>query len=73
MIEQLESSINFIFECSKPSRIDASTWLKQEIESTEKDIDYYVEKRNLEILRANERTEWIQNLKVSLENFDEQV
>jgi hypothetical protein len=70
MDEQLTTSIGF--DCSTsyyekmPERLAAAEWRQKEVESAERDVAYHLEKHQDEIKRANERTEWMRQLRASL-------
>jgi hypothetical protein len=68
MVKQLEGSIDHdtTYTPDKPTREDASSFLKTERERAKRNVEYHREKEREELERAKEGTEWIRALRESV-------
>lgn len=69
MVDQIRSSIDF--DCGmeydkKPQFITIEEWYKMKVDRVERDIEYHTKEDMEEVERAEVRTEWVQQLKQSL-------
>lgn len=69
MVQQLTESLKF--DCGdrndwKPKRLNGSAWLEKKIASTERGVEYHTKGLADDIKRAEERTQWVQQLRDSL-------
>lgn len=67
MIDQLATSLRGSYRPIPPAKLEPTEWHRSEIEKAMKDIGYHAEAQAQEIERAAGRTEWIKQLRASLE------
>ncbi len=68
MLEQLRSSLDF--DCGHdlppPIRLPGEMWQTETLEKASRDLVHHTTKRDEEIVRTNERNEWLRHLRASL-------
>jgi hypothetical protein len=71
MVQQIEESIKFdcsIIYLDAPKKQSAKEWRQAEVEKISQHLAYYVKEKNAAIKRAKDRSEWVRQLKASLNN-----
>jgi hypothetical protein len=77
MTEQLQQSLDF--DCATslyyelPARLTGEEYREQQIAAAQRDIEYHSEQYTGEVERAEERTEWVKQLRESLEPTSQAV
>lgn len=69
MLEQLYETIkrDGSYDLSKPKRKSGKAWKKDNLDRLKKDVVYHKEEYTKEVERARERTQWVADLRASLQ------